>query len=257
MNNKSLEENLIDIMKKCITSVMHNKDKRFQIKEDGTKLTIADIKLHNIIKKSLLTIYPEIPLISEEGEFKEEDFQKKIYWLIDPLDGTSNYASGGNFFTVNVALIKEGNPIVGIIAHPPSNTIWFGNGELAYKKTVLKKTMLSTHSDTTSPKIIVSSHLDPETDLFIKKIKSVKIINYSSSIKFCKIAEGVGDLYPRLTSIKKWDIAAGDAILRSSGGMLLNSKKKNYVYNTATSESGIFFAVSSRTKWIKILKKYS
>tara|TARA_X000000950_G_C13866478_1_gene640957 strand:+ start:1265 stop:1711 length:447 start_codon:yes stop_codon:yes gene_type:complete len=146
---------------------------------------------------------------------------------------------------------------LGVIAHPPSKTIWFGNGQIAYKKTPSKKTILKTYANIKKPKIVISNNLDVETDLFIKKIKSVELIRYSSSIKFCKIAEGYGNIYPRLTSIKKWDIAAGDAILRSSGGMLLNSKKNDYVYNTATSASGIFFAVSSKQKWLDVIKKYA
>ena len=86
------------------------------------------------------------------------------------------------------------------------------------------------------------------------KITNLELIKSSSSIKFCKIAEGKADIYPRLHSIKKWDIAAGDAILRAAGGIIIDNKMADYNYKTLTVESGIFFAVSSKRKWMNIIK---
>ena len=101
----------------------------------------------------------------------------------------------------------------------------------------------------------MSYNLDTETKLFINKINSFELHRFSSSIKFCKIAEGLADFYPRLESINKWDIAAGDAILRAAGGQLLNIELKNYKYNFPSNLTGTFYAVSSKEKWYSLLSK--
>ena len=185
---------------------------------------------------------------------KEEDFGKKLYWLIDPIDGTRSYNSGEKGYTINIALIKNGKPIIGIIGHPPSNMIWFGSKEIAYKENNGHKLLLKTRSNFKQPTVILSESYHQETHNFVKKIKSAKQTKISSSLKFCHIAEGKAQLYPRLHSIKKWDIAAGDAILRAAGGILLNAHLKSYKYNTPNSRTGNFFAVAT-PKWKETLKK--
>ena len=144
--------------------------------------------------------------------------------MIDPIDSQS-YSNGGLNYTINIALIDHGKPILGIIGHPPSNSIWFGSKDIAYKKLKKKKYLLKTVTNISKPKIIVSGNLDKKTHTFIQKIKAAKLKKFSSSIKFCMLAEGEADIYPRLNGIKKWDIAAGDAILRAAGGMVLDARK--------------------------------
>ena len=149
----------------------------------------------------------------------------------------------------------DGLPILEVIGHPPTNSIWYGNKTYAYKiKNGVKKT-LRTNDKFSVPKILISKNIDQNTKNLINKIKNFELIKYSSSIKFCKIAEGVADFYPRLESINKWDIAAGDAILRAAGGLLLNKKLKQYKYNVPGNLTGNFYAVSSKVQWYKTLIK--
>lgn len=253
-NYEKVEENLLEIMVKCIDTVNAITVKRAKLKSDGSLITDADKKINNILNKFLNKIDINIPIISEEGKFSDREFEQNLYWLIDPIDGTQNYSNGGLAYTINIALIEKGVPILGIIGHPPTKSIWFGYQKIAYKKIKRKKYFLKTVTNIRKPKVIVSNNIDQETNTFIKKINSAELKKLSSSIKFCKLAEGKADIYPRLHSIKKWDIAAGDAILRAAGGMLLNYKKEEYNYNSPTSDSGIFFAVSSKKAWLSILQ---
>lgn len=251
--NLDVEKNLINIIYESINYINAETDKSSSFKHDGTVITKADKLVDNIIKKHLKMFYPQIPIISEEGEYIDKDFTKDIYWLIDPIDGTSSYINGKDEFTVNIALIINGSPIIGIIGHPPSNSIWFGNKNLAFKiKDGIKKN-LETNKILKTPRITISNRLDKKTENFLKKIKNFELQKCSSSIKFCKISEGLADFYPRLESINKWDIAAGDAILRASGGMLLDSKFEPFQYNCVGNLTGSFYAVSSKVEWSKIL----
>lgn len=251
---KITEKDLFTIMVKLIHTVSLIKNKTGQLKVDGTLITETDKIIDNKIKEFLLSLNSNIPIISEEGKFNEKEFEQDLYWLIDPIDGTENYSKGGKSYTINIALIKNGKPFLGIIGHPPSKSIWYGCNNVAYKKIKNEKYILKTKTNTEKPKIITSYNLDNETNNFIKKIKAFKLKKFSSSIKFCKIAEGEADIYPRLHSIKKWDIAAGDAIVRAAGGMLLDNKKEKYNYKSPTSDTGIFFAVSSKKEWARILQ---
>ena len=259
LNNKKLfdyyniEKNLFEIMHKCFRIVIDKGDRKGTTKKDGTLVTQTDKDVDNAIKFFLENTYEDIPIISEEGYFKNEEFNQNLYWLVDPIDGTSSFIKGKDEYTINIALIEDGVPILGIIGHPPSNTLWFGYKNIAFKIKKNRKIELKTKPSRLKPVIIISGRYDYETQIFIEKLKYSKLKKYSSSIKFCKIAEGQGDLYPRLSSIKKWDIAAGDAILRMSGGMLLNSKNESYNYCSSTSSTGQFFAVSSERIWKKKL----
>ena len=252
---KKIEENLLKIMSICIDTVNSIKVKKSELKVDGTLITETDKKIHNTIEKLLIKFDKNIPIISEEGKFIDQEFEQNLYWLIDPIDGTQSYYYGGLDYTINIALIDRGEPILGIIGHPPTKSIWFGSKDTAYKKIKKKKYLLKTFTNIKKPKVIVSNSIDQKTNSFVRRIKAAKLKKFSSSIKFCKLAEGEADIYPRLHSIKKWDIAAGDAILRAAGGMLLDAKKKDYNYNSPTSNSGIFFAVSSKQKWLDLLQE--
>ncbi len=253
--NAFAEKYLIKLINKAIYCINNEKDKTGSYKHDGTIITKADKLVDNIIKTHLADFMPNIPIISEEGLYEDSDFTKNIYWLIDPIDGTASYSKGGDEFTVNIALIQDGFPILGVIGHPPTNSIWFGYKTFAYKIQVGKKKILQTNKNFKTPKILISNNLDRHTKIFLKKIKSFELIKYSSSIKFCKIAEGEADFYPRLESINKWDIAAGDAILRAAGGLLLDNELQKYKYNLPGNLTGNFYAISSINQWRKKLEK--
>ena len=244
--DQNLVENLLQLLKICILEALKEKKKQTYYKADGTIITDTDKNIHNIISNRLLDLYPGIPIISEEGSFNEESFLQKVYWLIDPIDGTTSFVKGKNSYTVNIALIKNGFPYLGIIANPPTNTIWYGSDNKAFViKNNIKHKLAVKSFNKKRIRIITSKNLDDNTKEFIKKFIGAKVFSLSSSIKFCKLAEGEADIYPRLQSISKWDIAAGDAILRAAGGILVNGHGKSYNYNTASSKTGKFFAMST------------
>ena len=141
LNIKKIEENLLKIMSICIDTVNSIKVKKSELKVDGTLITETDKKIHSTIEKFLLKFDKNIPIISEEGQFIDQEFEQNLYWLIDPIDGTQSYSNGGLDYTINIALIDRGEPILGIIGHPPTKSIWFGSKDTAYKK--IKKKILT------------------------------------------------------------------------------------------------------------------
>tara|TARA_E500000178_G_scaffold350465_1_gene409485 strand:- start:4930 stop:5727 length:798 start_codon:yes stop_codon:yes gene_type:complete len=254
-NDSFLTKNLTSLMHICMKKALSYKIIKSSNKKDGTLITEADKEIDALIKKKLYSIYPGIPIISEEGELDKNDFLNELYWLVDPIDGTSSYAKKSNGYTINLALIHNGNPIIGFIAHPPSNTIWYGlnNKAIVIRDNCEKKIQVSDFNDK-KIRVVLSKSKDFETKGFLKNIPNLEIEYRSSSIKFCRLAEGKADMYPRLQSINKWDIAAGDAILRSAGGTVLNNKGMQLKYNTSIFETGLFFAVSSKKIWDNIIK---
>ena len=249
-----LKKNLISLMHICMEKALSYKVIKSNIKKDGSLITQADRDIDDLIKTKLYSIYPSIPFVSEEGELDENDLLNELYWLVDPIDGTSSYAKKSDGYTINLALIQNGNPIIGFIAHPPSNTIWYGfNNEAIVIRDNFEKKIQVSDFNYKKIRVVLSKSSDFETKDFLKNIPNLDIEYCSSSIKFCRLAEGQADLYPRLQSISKWDIAAGDAILRSAGGNVLNDKGQQIKYNTGIFETG-HFAVSSKKIWDNIVK---
>lgn len=255
IKNENLKKNLFSILYTCMQRALSNEEKNTKRKKDGTFITKADKEIHEIIKNSLINFYPSIPVISEEGEFRKENFLEELYWLIDPIDGTSSYVKGFSSYTINIALIYKGSPILGIIGNPPTNSIWYGNGNTGIKvKNHIQLRLKTNKTIRKKVKIILSQNSDLITKNFVDQIHNNSVEYCSSSLKFCILAEGKADLYPRLNSISKWDIAAGDAILRSAGGVVLNAKGKEYLYNTNEVETGEFYAIATKQVWSHIEK---
>ncbi|TCO07935.1 3'(2'),5'-bisphosphate nucleotidase CysQ [Natronoflexus pectinivorans] len=209
-------------------------------KSDNTPVTLADMKSHQIIHSRLKST--NIPVLSEEDS---PEHQKKIkteekYWLIDPLDGTYEFISRNGEFTVNIAFVENEQPVFGVIYIPCSNLLFAGAinqqacmwenispGNAPSVAALLSKKISLPLSKSNDVLTVVASksHLSPETIDFIKsidqKLKPVQIHQTGSSIKFCKVATGEADLYPRMDSIMEWDTAAGQAIIEAAGGCVL------------------------------------
>ena len=251
----NLKNNLFLLIKDCMSIALKIVDIQESKKKDGTIITKADKDIHSLITKRLSELYPNIPVISEEGKFDKNSFSQNIYWLIDPIDGTSSFAKGYDGYTVNIALIKNGFPQLGIVGNPPTNTIWYGekNEAVVNIKGIEKKIAVKKFTKD-NLEIVISKNYDSVTKSFVDKIANANIKYYSSSIKFCKLAEGKADFYPRLHSISKWDIGAGDAILRAAGGTILNEDGKELLYNTSGKNTGIFFALSSKKIWKDLIR---
>ena len=256
--DEKLKNSLLDCINKCIQVSLKHSAKILSNKSDGTMVTSNDIKIDNIIRERLYHLRPDIPYVSEERVLKKYSFTQDIYWLVDPIDGTTSYVKGKDSYTINIALIFKGTPVLGYIANPPSNTIWytFRNNTFMIKHR-LNRRVLTTKNIKSSFRVIMSKTQNTLTNKLVQKINTKEIRYFSSSLKFCKIAEGKADIYPRLQSISKWDIAAGDAILRKAGGSVLDVNGKEYNYSSPTIKTGTFFALSSKQIWNTVLKNYT
>ena len=243
--NQNIEE-LLAIVYKTFEIIGSSKKKTINTKKDGSIVTQTDLDVENYICNTLKSIDKNIPIISEEKEYKKDYFLNKIYWLIDPIDGSSNYEKGGTEFTVNIALIVEGIPVLGLIGHPPSRKIWYAieKNSFVINNNKIKKLIFSKNLSN-NPKLVCSKSLDYQMSSFMNKYKFNKIEKLSSSLKFCKIAECEADIYPRFFPIKKWDIAAGDAIVRGMGGITIDGKGKPFNYLTASSSTGEFYVAGN------------
>ena len=246
------EENFINIMQLCEKVIFSDKKNVISYKKDGSSVTNVDIEVDNIIYNELKKINANIQIISEEKKYDINDFKNKLFWIIDPIDGTRDFIKKGNEYTVNIALVENGVPTFGLIFHPPSKRIWIGNknnlffseGYKKFKKIIKKKYVWKI------PTLISSRHIDSKTLSYINDLKTKDVIKSSSSIKFCMIAESQANLYFRLNKINKWDIAAGHAIVNSVGGVVESIKGEKINYCTPT-ESIDSFVAADHPDWRK------
>jgi 3'(2'), 5'-bisphosphate nucleotidase len=199
-----------------------------KIKGDGSPVTRADGIAELLILARLAQLAPEIPVVAEEsvaaGTVPET--KDRSFFLVDPLDGTKEFLSKNGDFTVNIALIEDGAPVCGVVYAPALAEIYIGGEkEPARVAQVRDGKPAEWHSirvranATLVPKVIASrSHLSDETKTFIDRFPGATFVSAGSSLKFCRVASGDADLYPRLARTMEWDIAAGDAVLRAAGG---------------------------------------
>jgi 3'(2'), 5'-bisphosphate nucleotidase len=220
------------------TLTFYNNDLEIQLKPDYSPLTLADLESNAIIESELKKT--EIPILSEESQQIEYSERKnwEKYWLVDPLDGTKEFIKKSEEYTVNIALMKNDYPVMGVIYLPAKDILYFGcqnvgayklinaanrkDNELFLEKNWQKLPLTATNSFT----IVASrSHLDENTKAFINSAERIyhpiTIENYGSSLKFCMIAEGRADVYPRMAPTMEWDIAAGHAIVEAAGCCLV------------------------------------
>ncbi len=223
---------------------IYNTDFSFEIKSDNSPLTLADKNANKIICSILEKT--NIPILSEEG--KNIDFSERMLWenlwIVDPLDGTKEFIKKNGEFTVNIALVNNNIPIMGVIFVPVSNELYFAEKNIGSFKTIInnvdsfdvddiiKSAFKLPTTNTAIYSIVASrSHLNDETKLFIEnkenEKKIIETISKGSSLKFCLIAEGKADIYPRFGPTMEWDTAAGQAIAMYSGAKVYLSENKN------------------------------
>ncbi|UII27942.1 3'(2'),5'-bisphosphate nucleotidase CysQ [Fulvivirga maritima] len=207
----------------AILNIYHDKDLAGDVdyKSDNSPLTLADKASHNVIMKGLTKLYPNIPIISEEGEQVEYSARKNYdtFWLIDPLDGTKEFINRNGEFTVNIALISKQKPVFGIVYAPVPDVVYVGTGERAFKLVNGKEAPLKVNNSTSNRIAVRSkSHASPEEEIILKEYDVTDSISVGSSLKFCMVAEGKADIYYRHGPTMEWDTAAGQAVLESAGG---------------------------------------
>jgi 3'(2'), 5'-bisphosphate nucleotidase len=202
-------------------------------KQDGSPVTEADLAADRIIGEGLMRLVPAIPAVSEERECLGAPFHGSFF-LIDPLDGTKEYVAGRNEFTVNLALVCNGTPLLGIIGAPALGLIWRGLvGQGAQRLTTSgsstgRATSIHTRRipEPGQPWIaaVSRSHGDARTEAFIDARPGASRSQLGSAVKFGRVAEGAVDIYPRLAPTSEWDIAAGHAIVTAAGGKVGDAK---------------------------------
>lgn len=203
----------------------YSTDVEITSKSDHSPLTEADLAANEIILKRLSEIDPTTPVITEEAELPPYE-ERKIwdsFWIVDPLDGTKEFIKQNGEFTVNIALIKEGEPVLGVIYVPVKKTIYYaqkGNGSYRKKGNDVAQRIYSTQASKGTPlKVAASRSHQSETlenDLNEQDIELGELVSAGSSLKFCLVAEGTVDIYPRMKPTMEWDVAAGDCIFRNS-----------------------------------------
>ena len=234
-----LDQDLLDYVKiiteeagQAILAIYEQDDFEIQTKRDHSPLTQADLTSHQIIIKALKKLTPEIPILSEEGEKLEGDI--KTFWCVDPLDGTKEFINSNGEFTVNIALIENHQPVLGVIHIPVANeTFMAAKGAGAKKiKDHQTKPLLKQQKERRQPPIfsVSRSHLNQQTKDFIQHHQA-KTIPAGSSIKLTILAEGLADAYPRFGPTSLWDMAAGHAILKETGGEIFTLDDQPLVYN--------------------------
>ena len=211
-------------------------------KDDRSPLTAADLASHRILVDGLHALTPEIPVLSEECADLDVTERRgwARYWCVDPLDGTRGFAKGGDEFTVNIALVEDGSPTIGVIYAPATGELYAGEPGKALagkcdpqtaQLLELMKLISINAALPPQPRVVASdfSGRNERTGEFIKALNGV-ITHASSSIKFCRVAEGAADFYPRFGDVSEWDAAAGHAILKAAGGdiMLLDGSPLRY-----------------------------
>jgi len=209
-------------------------------KSDGSPVTAADERAEAIITARLKILAPRIPLVAEEAAAAGKALEiAQRFFLVDPLDGTREFIARNGEFTINIALIEAGAPIAGAVYAPAIGRLWFA-GETAHLVEVPVGADLPDPSawrrlkTRPAPAALVAlasrSHADPETEAFLAKLPIGERKSAGSSLKFCVIAEGNADVYPRFAPTMEWDTAAGDAVLRAAGGIVLRMDGKPLDY---------------------------
>jgi 3'(2'), 5'-bisphosphate nucleotidase len=262
MLNNQLIDAVIAISRNAGEAILeiYSSDFDYEIKEDLSPLTEADNISHKVICQMLKSLTPNLPILSEEDSMIPYDIRSSwnTYWLIDPLDGTKEFIKRNGEFTVNIALIENNTPILGVIHVPVSNETYWGSkldGSF-YKKGINKNVKINVTNKIENPLRIVSSrsHQSKLLELFLKHIKPYEIIHKGSSLKFCLLASGKADIYPRFGPTSEWDIAAGEAILKFAGGENLTMKGKPIEYNKKeTILNPSFLAINNKNLAARIL----
>jgi 3'(2'), 5'-bisphosphate nucleotidase len=208
-----------------------------EYKADRSPLTEADRRSHELIMERLGQLSPGVPVLSEEGvniPYKERQ-DWKTFFLVDPLDGTKEFINRNGEFTVNIALIEEGRPVMGVLHVPVQGTTYYaakGSGAYRQKDDEAPERINVREAGEDAIVVVASrSHATPELEEFIAKLNVKERTSRGSALKFCLVAEGSADIYPRLGPTWEWDTAAGHCVVEEAGGMVLDLRGSPLLYN--------------------------
>ena len=205
-------------------------------KADASPLTEADLASHRCIVSGLAALTPGIPVLSEESTAIPVAQRRgwRRLWVVDPLDGTREFVKRNGEFCINIALVEDGVPVFGLILAPVSGVLWHGvPGAGAWRRDGESVRAIAARTPATPPLRVAASrsHLDPRTAALMQRIGDTQAVGMGSALKFCLLAEGGMDVYPRFAPTSEWDTAAGQAILEAAGGVVLDPQGRPLRYN--------------------------
>ncbi len=237
-----IRESVIALAQAAAADILAIYEQPFDVerKTDDSPLTAADLASHRRIVEGLHRLTPDIPVLSEESS--ETDIATRRswtrLWLVDPLDGTREFIKRNGEFTVNIALIEHGIATFGVIQAPVTGELWWGDlAHGAYCRDAVGEIALETRTPAIAPLRVAASrsHRDARTEAFMAKMAAQmgesEAIGVGSSLKFCRVAEGAIDVYPRFAPTSEWDTAAGQCIVEAAGGRVLDPQGRPFRYN--------------------------
>jgi len=235
MEIKKIIENLIDTFLSAgeLSIDLRKKGLKKEIKSDNTPVSNGDLEVNKFITQKISEITPDIPIISEETSDNKDNTQLKDFWLVDPIDGTYDYINDLEEFTINAGLIINNKPAAGLIYAPAKKRMFYSYGEgCAFELSDGKTTNLSEKNTIARPIkfISYSNKIKPEIQKIYQDIGVVENVKMKSSLKFCVVASGEYDGYVAEPRAYEWDIAAGHAILKHSGGTVTDFDGKEILY---------------------------
>lgn len=221
-----------------------------EAKSDASPVTEADASAERIILEELAKLSPSTPVVAEEAVSSGVIPQTaERFYLVDPLDGTREFVSRNGEFTVNIALIENGVPLMGVVYAPALGEIFWGDASHGAFKARVKNGKIGPQvalKVRKAPTKIVAigsrSHGSAETDAWLARYEVANFVAAGSSLKFCRVAEGAADIYPRMGRTMEWDTAAGDAVLRAAGGLVTTLDGMPLQYGKRARQDAIDFA---------------
>ena len=233
---KSISENLIDTFNDAgkVAIDLYEKGLKIEIKEDKSPVSNGDLKVNELITNQIKKLTPNVPIVSEETVNLKMKNKAKIFWLIDPIDGTKEYIAGKDEYTLNAALVIDTVPVLGVVGVPKKNRLFYtyGPGEsyLIEKRTTRK---LNCKKLQPKGKVVALSSVVKPSDIILNKLKGFNVTNIvkmASSYKFCVIATGEYDVYAARERANEWDYAAGHAVAQNAGAIIKTLDEKPFLY---------------------------
>ncbi|HET7921168.1 MAG TPA: 3'(2'),5'-bisphosphate nucleotidase CysQ [Gammaproteobacteria bacterium] len=236
-------EPVLDIARAAGRRIMDIYGTEFDVqqKADRSPVTAADLAAHEIIVKGLKRLTPDLPVLSEESSALPYAERRRwgSYWLVDPLDGTKEFISRNGDFTVNIALIQEHVPAAGVVFIPTEDLCYYGvvgAGAFRRRADAAPEAISAQPQASAPPRVVASrSHRGELLDGYLAKLGAHEIVSRGSSLKFCLVAEGAADVYPRLGPTSEWDTGAGHAVLLAAGGHVVCTDGTPLAYNAKES----------------------
>ncbi|UXI01039.1 3'(2'),5'-bisphosphate nucleotidase CysQ [Photobacterium sp. TY1-4] len=230
----TLLESIYHIAKEAGAAIMAHYHANVEVSEkaDSSPVTAADLAANAIIVQQLTALTPEIPVLSEESAHTQwpERQHWQRFWLVDPLDGTKEFLRKNGEFTVNIALIEQGKPVLAVVHAPALDKSWLGDGHKAWLETKAGREQIKVRPATVPTVVGSRSHPSPDMAAFLEQLGEHKMTEVGSSLKFCLVAEGRAQYYPRLGPTMMWDTAAGQCVAESAGATVqqLDGEPLNY-----------------------------